>query len=304
MMTVQGIVSDIMRYALHDGPGIRTTVFFKGCPLQCQWCANPESQSPSPEFVFFMNKCLMCNACVDCCEQNAIALDGRGFRQIDRTLCNFCGKCVAQCYAEVLRLVGRTMTEGEVIAEVLKDRDFYRQSGGGVTFSGGEPLRQPVFLEACLEACRRNNLHTVVETAGLTSWNTIKKLLHLVDLFLYDLKVVENASHKAFTGVSNKRILDNLKKLVTCHDVIIRMPMIPGVNDRGNAWQATMAFIKELPWRGQIDLLPYHHLGVGKYAALNRVYALNTSLKSDMKIVRRRRDQLTEAGFSVQLHGG
>lgn len=300
---VEGIVFEIMRYALHDGPGIRTTVFLKGCPLNCQWCANPESQSFAPEFIFFDDKCLGCNACVEVCEQGAITPDKQGYRQIDRSLCNLCGQCVEQCYAEALRLVGRSMNVSDLLSEALKDLNFYRQSGGGVTFSGGEPLSQPIFLQACLEALKNNNIQTAVETTGLTTWRTIEKLRPLVDLFLYDLKVVDTDAHRAFTGFANKEILDNLKKLSSCHDIIIRIPMIPGMNDRGNAWRSTLDFLKELQWRGRIDLLPYHRMGVGKYVALNREYALKSALKADMEIVRCRRRQLHDAGFSVELHG-
>ena len=241
---------------------------------------------------------------METCDVSAISIANHDFRQVDIDLCDFCGKCAEQCYSEALRLVGRTITDGEVLSEVLKDQQFYRQSGGGVTFSGGEPLCQPLFLKACLEACRRNNIHTAIETTGFASWDTIENILHLVDLFLYDLKTVETETHRKLTGVSNERILDNLKKLAACHQVVIRMPMVPKINDRGKAWQATMAFLKNLPWRGRIDLLPYHTLGLGKYAALNRTFALDTSLRPDMDIVHRCQKQLVQAGFSARVNGG
>lgn len=303
-MTVTGIVYDIMRFALHDGPGIRTTVFFKGCPLRCWWCANPESQSRDPEFIYFQNTCLECDACIQSCSRQAIQTDARGYRLIDRDRCDFCGACVEACYPGALRLVGRAMTVDAVMAEVLKDREIYRDSGGGVTYSGGEPLFQPQFLADCLMASRREHLHTAVETTGAARWDVIEGIMPWVDLFLYDLKIATPDLHTNYTGASNTIILKNLRKLVSCHEVIVRLPMVPKVNDRGDAWTASFDFLQQLPWRGRIDLLPYHRLGVGKYEALNRNYALDASLKPDMEIVGRRQAQLEAAGFSVQLYGG
>lgn len=303
-MMVNGIVYDIMRYSLHDGPGIRTTVFMKGCPLSCQWCANPESQTPSAEFIFYKDQCLDCNACTEVCRENAVSMDKNGHRQIDIGKCSFCNRCVDQCYAGALRLVGRSMSVADVLSEVKKDHDFYLESGGGVSFSGGEPLFQPEFLTACLEACKAHHLHTAVETAGAASWSVVENLRHWVDLFLFDLKTVVAEDHIRLTGACNQNILENLKKLVSCQDVIIRIPMIPGINDQGRPWKKILIFLEQLQWRGRVDLLPYHRLGLGKYAALNKEYAVKTSLVADMETVFKRKDRLVEAGFNVRIHGG
>jgi len=300
---VEGVVYDIMRYALHDGPGIRTTVFFKGCPLTCKWCANPESQAPAPEFIFFSDKCLGCNACITACDENAISVLENGYKQVDPTRCSGCKRCVEECYTEALRLVGRSMTVEDVMDEVMKDQAFYLESGGGVTFSGGDPLFQSQFLTACLGACKAKKLHTVVETAGVTTWETLDVIRPLVDQFLFDLKVVAVDDHRALTGVSNIGVLDNLKKLVSCHNVIVRIPIIPDINDHGTPWKEIQAFLENLPWRGRIDMLPYHRMGLGKYTALNRPYSLDPDLVLNMEKFHDCQRKLIEAGFTVQIPG-
>jgi pyruvate formate lyase activating enzyme len=206
---------------------------------------------------------------------------------------------VAQCYAEALQLAGSAMSADEVVARVIKDRDFFLQSGGGVTFSGGEPLSRPAFLRACLEKCKQNGLHTCVETTGFAPWEVLEGVSEDVDLFLYDLKTADPKTHEIFTGVSNELILDNLKKLAPRHNLIIRMPMIPGINHRGAPWKKTLEFLKELEWRGQVELLPYHRLGLGKYAALNRPYPMDPELKADEMMIQMRYDELRTAGIHV-----
>ncbi len=191
-----------------------------------------------------------------------------------------------------------------VMVEVLKDLDIYRRSGGGVTFSGGEPFFQPDFLEDCLKTCRKGGLHTAVETAGLAKWGIIEKIAPWVNLFLYDLKMVIPDLHEKYTGAPNTIILENLKRLVFSQQVIVRIPMIPKVNDGGEAWNAIFDFMEQLQWRGRIDLLPYHRIGIAKYKALNRNYKLDPSLRTEMEIVQQRREQLEGVGFRVRLHGG
>ena len=298
----RGIIYDIMRYALHDGPGIRTTVFFKGCPLNCLWCANPESQARDPEFIFYRDRCIACEACVDVCHENAIGVTETGYRKIDPRRCTHCNQCTDQCYSEALQRVGRPMGVDSLVTEILKDHEFFLSSSGGVTFSGGDPLFQPRFLKACLKACKNHDLHTAVETSGAFPWELIQSLLPLTDLFLFDLKLASLARHRQFTNVSNQRILENLKNLVACHPVIIRIPMIPGINDRGEAWEEIQDFLEQLPWRGPVDLLPYHRMGLGKYEALNRSYSLDPELVSDMEMICQRRDQLAGIGFDARFH--
>ncbi|OGR24055.1 MAG: hypothetical protein A2277_11180 [Desulfobacterales bacterium RIFOXYA12_FULL_46_15] len=301
---IKGIVYDIMRYALNDGPGIRTIVFLKGCPLSCQWCSNPESQSFYPEFIFYKDQCMSCNTCETVCAENAVSINKSDHRQVDLEKCTHCNQCVDRCFAEALRLVGRSMSVEAVMTDVMKDCNFYMESGGGVTFSGGEPFSQPEFLKACLKACKTRNLNTAVETAGIIRWELIESLLPLVDLFLFDLKAGTAKDYKRFTGIAGHKIFSNLEKLLARHDVIIRIPMIPGLNDRGQSWKDIIDFLEQLNWRGRIDLLPYHRMGIGKYIGLNREYGLDSSKTADMENIKLKRKQLAAAGFKTCIHGG
>ena len=225
------MVFNIQRYSIHDGPGIRTTAFLKGCPLACAWCHNPESLRPMPEVVFRAERCLKCGWCVKACPRAAISLDSSGWRR-DASRCDGCGACATVCPSEAVEVIGRRMTVAEVLAEVEKDRIFYSESGGGITVSGGEPLAQPDFLAGLLSACRQKGLHTVVDTSGCAPWATFERILPDTCLFLYDLKHLDDDVHQRWTGVSNVQILDNLARLAETGAAIeVRMPVVPGVND-------------------------------------------------------------------------
>jgi pyruvate formate lyase activating enzyme len=205
-----GIVFDIKKFSIHDGPGIRTTIFFKGCPLRCWWCHNPEGLTPEPELMIRANRCIRCDACLDVCPHGAISRDGdKVFTDVAK--CLRCGTCVAACYAEARQIVGQEMAAAQVMAEIERDVPFYDESGGGATFSGGEPLLQPDFLCELLSACRARGIHTAVDTCGFAPWEVLDSVRKYVDLFLYDLKLMDEARHRAFTGVSNALILSNLR---------------------------------------------------------------------------------------------
>ena len=284
---VTGLIFDIKKFSIHDGPGIRTTVFFKGCPLSCWWCHNPESQSSRREMMFRERRCIRCGACQAVCTQGAISMDG-DVVSTDREKCTLCGACVEACYAEARELVGREVTVAEVMAEIEQDVAFYDQSGGGVTFSGGEPLVQRDFLLALLRACKEKEIHTAVDTCGFATWETLDSLREHVDLFLYDLKLMDNARHLKSTGVSNELILGNLHRLSTLgHDIILRMPIIPGINDDDENIRQTGALAAALPCLNRLDVLPYHRAGAEKCSRMNRVYGLpETRPPSDERMSR------------------
>jgi len=265
-----GIIFDIKRFAVHDGAGIRTTVFLKGCPLSCWWCHNPEGQMQQPELILRPERCIGCGACVDACEQDAVLLD-RGATSTDRERCTVCGACVEVCYAEAREIVGREMTVAQVMDMIERDSTFYDQSGGGATFSGGEPLAQPIFLGGLLRACKERDLHTTLDTCGFASWNVLEDIREDVDLFLYDLKLMDDARHREVTGASNEFILENLQRLSReGHRIILRVPIIPGINDDRENMQAIGLLAADLPGLERVDLLPYHRIGRSKYQQLGK----------------------------------
>ncbi len=265
-----------MRFALHDGPGIRTTVFLKGCPLRCWWCHNPESQSAEPEIIYFEERCIRCGECVRACPRGALALDaGRERVLLDAALCDRRGECVQACPTGARQLAGRRMTVPEVVREVAKDQVFFDQSGGGVTLSGGEPLMQPEFAEALLVALRERRIRTALDTCGLAQPEVVERIQPYVDLFLYDLKVMDQATHLKYTGVKNELILRNLAWLADAgSSVIVRLPVIPGVNDGADNLDTLAGFMTAHGLR-DIDLLPYHRIGSDKYQRLHLVWRMD-----------------------------
>jgi glycyl-radical enzyme activating protein len=283
-----GHVFEIQRFCIHDGPGIRTTVFLKGCPLRCLWCHNPEGMASDNALSFLPEKCIGCGYCFRTCPRgahkmtaapqpsastpaaSASAAPAAGNapsekHELDRDLCVVCGACAKECYAKALELIGRDVTVDEALAEVLRDLPFYETSGGGMTLSGGEPLLQIDFSAALLEAARATGLHSAVETCGFAPQDRLERILPHVGLFLYDIKEMEPARHAEFTGVSNDRILANLRFL---HDagaaVLVRLPIIPGLNDRDDHFRAVAALAAELPRLQGFEVMPYHALGTSK----------------------------------------
>ena len=314
-----GTVFDIQRYSIHDGPGIRTTVFLKGCPLSCAWCHNPEGQSGEPELVFRENRCGRCGACLTVCKHGAIswgesAADGTGERSqsveagapaTDRSKCRRCGECATVCFSGARELAGRTMTVAQVMSEVGRDAPFYAESGGGVTLSGGEPLAQAGFAAELLAAASGSGIHTVLDTCGFAEWDTMDLVRRHVDLFLYDLKLLDEARHGQLVGVSNAAILRNLRELARLgHDVVLRVPIIPGVNEDDESIRQIGAFAASLPRLIRVDVLPYHHIGAEKYTRLGRPYSLAGLVPPSVKRMAEIAGMLAGFGLAVNRRTG
>jgi len=274
-MNETGVIFDIQRFSVHDGPGIRTTVFLKGCPLRCLWCHNPEGISPNPELMFFEYRCLGCGTCAKVCPEGAIRGEPRGKPQVDRMKCLGCGRCAEACPSGAWRLVGKRISVEELLSTLERDVLLYDRSGGGVTFSGGEPLFQPDFLRAALKACKEQGMHTVVDTSGFAPPAVLEEIAPLTDLFLFDLKPMDAEEHRRYTGVPNRLIHENLRRLVELRrPVVVRVPLIPGITDTERNIQALVAFLAELGKGIQrVELLPYHDVAE-KYARLGKAYSL------------------------------
>ena len=284
MPPLTGFVFNIQRFSTHDGPGIRTTVFLKGCPFHCFWCHNPEGLNPRQEVQFFTERCILCGECVILCEQGAHLIQD-GQHAYDRSRCIQCGRCIEACCAGAVEFSGKVMTAEEVLEEVLRDEAFYETSHGGITISGGEPLLQYDFTTRLLSLSKASGLHTALETTLYRKWAEIVPFLPLVDLFLVDLKLIDADQHRMFTGVSNRQIIANARKLAgTDKPVIFHTPVIPNVNDSSEAIAAIAQFVRELVKIriGRLDpdhdsgisleLLPFHRLAGGKYESLGLDY--------------------------------
>lgn len=268
------MIFNIQKCSIHDGAGIRTIVFFKGCPLHCKWCANPESQSFQKEIMQIPRKCIHCGACMRVCPNSAVYIDN-GEVKINRDLCDNCLKCTDVCYAESLESVGRYMEVEELFKEINKDKLYYQMYGGGVTFSGGEPLAQPQVLIDLAKKCKQNRINTSIETCGYGNYEEFKYALDYIDSMFIDLKHMDSEIHKQLTGFGNDAILENIKKIAT-HGIpiTIRTPVIPGCNDSAENIKAIAEFIKDISNIMEYELLPYHNLGSSKYASLGIQYQL------------------------------
>jgi pyruvate formate lyase activating enzyme len=262
----QPLIFDIKRYAINDGPGIRITIFFKGCPLSCRWCHNPESQSPAQQKFYTASRCIGARDCIEICPNDALSLTPDG-TVTDWELCNLCGKCAESCPTKAIEMSGRFYTTVELLKIIEKERVHFEQSVGGVTISGGEPLMFPEYLFELLMLCKQAGIHTTVDTSGFASKEILLKVAKHTDLFLYDLKLMDPVQHKKWTGVDNKLILENLKVLVDKkYAVNIRIPLIKNVNADEQNLLATAEFISKLNGKiPPVSLLPYHPIGKGKY---------------------------------------
>jgi pyruvate formate lyase activating enzyme len=266
---LRGLITNVQRFSIHDGPGIRTTVFLKGCPLRCFWCHNPEARRPEQEVQLFADRCIGCGACVERCPNGAQSIvDGQ--RVYHRELCQACGACVETCYAEALVLAAKWWTVDDLMATLLRDRAFYAQSGGGVTLSGGDPVLQHEFSLRILQECRAAGVSAAIETAALCSWDTLAGFLPYLDLVMMDIKLMDDAAHRAATGVSNRQILANAERLAASGvPLLIRTPVIPGVNDRSEAIEAVARFIRNFPTLMYYELMPFHRMAESKYRSLD-----------------------------------
>lgn len=268
------MIFNIQKCSIHDGNGLRTLVFLKGCPLHCLWCANPESQAYKQEIMEIQRKCIHCGLCQKVCSNSAIALLNDEMI-IDRSLCQKCFKCTDICYAQSKELVGQEIDADELFKEIYKDRLYYELYGGGVTFSGGEPLMQPQFLTEITKKCKRFRINIAMETCGYGDYEKFKKALPYIDSIFFDIKHIDSKAHLKLTGVGNEMILNNLKS-ISEHGIpiTIRTPVVPGCNDSTENIAGIASLIKDIPNIKEYELLPYHNLGSGKYASLGRPYAL------------------------------
>lgn len=298
-----GIIFDVKQYAIHDGPGIRTTVFLKGCPLCCRWCHNPEGIGTRPQILYRKRRCIGCGECVDVCPENALSLMPEGVIT-NRILCKSDGACAEICPADARELVGKTVSPEAMLEIVKKDIPFYSQSGGGVTFSGGEPLMQPEFLFRCLRLCGREGIHRALDTSGYAELEIVKQMAMETDLFLYDLKFMDTEKHMHFTGVSNQLILANLKYLARSGaQVIIRLPLIPGINDDDKNIDLVGMFLRVLPEIETVHILPYHGYQQNKYVRLETEYMLKDIPLPTPESLFRAEKRLESFGLKVDIGG-
>lgn len=300
---MKGLIYDIQKFAIHDGPGIRTLVFMKGCPLKCLWCSTPQTQKSSPDLLYIEVHCNFCHSCVDACPEKAIASSDEKIK-IDRKLCKACGQCVDVCPNQALKLVGEQRTVEELFQEVMKDNNFYRRSGGGVTISGGESTMQHEFVTALLKKCKSMYIHTAMETCGYVKWEEMEKILEYIDLLYFDIKHMDSRIHKELTGVPNELILENVKKASEMRPIIIRIPLIPGYSDSEENLVNTAKFVANLGDNFlRIELLPYHTFGIGTYEQLGRIYELKDVEPPSEEYMQKLKEIIESCGVKAQVGG-
>lgn len=280
----KGLVSDIQDFVVHDGYGLRVLVFLKGCPLRCQWCQNPESMNSFPEIEYRSSVCLDCLRCLEVCPVPSAIIEDKEQR-IDRSKCTRCMRCVDVCLGKALRRVGEWMSVEQVFEKVMRYSPFFHRSGGGVTLSGGEPTFQPKFTLSLLKLCREGGIHTAVETCGYTDYKILRGIAQVSDLILYDIKHMNEVSHITGTGVSNSRILENLRRLCKEVDteIVVRVPLIVGFNDYDDNIIETVKFVRSLNKIKHIDLLPFNELPSGKYKAMGLDWKYARTKKQPME---------------------
>lgn len=299
-----GLVFDIKRYAIHDGPGIRIVVFLKGCNLNCAWCHNPEGIAAGQERMYAPSRCIGCGTCVSACPKDALTLTKEGI-VTDSTLCDMCGTCAAVCPTKAIELSGTVQSVGQLLLEIEKEQVFFEQSGGGVTFSGGEPMLHTDFLVRLLEECRDRGIHTAVDTAGLVSREILLRVAECTDLFLYDLKLMDSDRHREWTGVPNEKILENLRTLAELGaKVVVRIPLVGDVNDDEENISQTARFLSGLPGEKiGVNLLPYHKIAQTKYAKLGRGEEFKPLEEPGQDSIKRALELFGEYGIEASVGG-
>ncbi|TYP55437.1 glycyl-radical enzyme activating protein [Thermosediminibacter litoriperuensis] len=301
-MVDKGLIFDIKRFAIHDGPGIRTTVFLKGCPLRCWWCHNPEGISPMNELMFFEYKCMGCQMCAGVCPAGAVTYENNT-HNINGQKCIGCGICSEACPTGALKLVGRVITIEELMEEIERDILLYDNSDGGVTFSGGEPLSQHRFLKEVLKECKKRGVHTALDTSGYAPADVFASVMDYVDVFLFDLKLADDEEHRKYTGVSNEPIKENLRMLADTGrggDVILRLPVIPGITDTEKNIEGLLEFVASLKDIRRIDLLSFHDVSE-KYCRLGREYKMPACSAPPPERLRLIKDRFERIGLIVKM---
>ncbi len=299
-----GRIYNIERFTLHDGPGIRTTVFFKGCPLRCQWCSNPESQSAEKELSLISENCTRCGRCVDVCPRGALSLRP-GYVVIDRRKCDGCGKCAEVCRTQALELWGRDVSVDELLSRIARDKPFYENSGGGVTFSGGEVFSQTEFLVDVLKACTAERISTAIQTSCYTPTTSLDEVIRHTDLIIADIKHMDDAEHRSLTGVGNELILRNIRHIAETHPaLVIQLPLIPGLNDSEENIVEEIRFISSLPRILGVSIVPYHQLGASKYRRFGRNYLLSGIEPPDREYLEKKTSIFRESGLPIVAFNG
>lgn len=299
--SMEGLVFDIQRFSIHDGPGIRTIVFLKGCPLSCRWCSNPESQSVQPVIMYQEMNCIHCGRCIAACKRGAININNKEY--INREICTACGECVNVCPASALTLKGKRMTVEQVIKELKKDAINYRRSGGGITLSGGEPLVQANFSRELLKACKAQGWHTAIETTGFANNEAVENVFPYIDLALMDIKNLNSDIHKKYTGVSNEIILKNAIRISKITKMVVRVPVIPEFNSSEQSILEICKFVKMLNNIDTVHLLPYHTYGENKYKLLGRDYFMKESRNLNSYEIDNLKRIVEDQGFNCIIGG-
>jgi pyruvate formate lyase activating enzyme len=300
-----GIINifDIQKSSYHDGPGMRTVIFFKGCNMSCLWCQNPESKSFKKKLMFDVKKCIKCGRCVESCSNNCHIIGDTGVHYLNRESCVICGRCAKECKSNALQLAGKEVTIENVMKEILTDLEFYKISGGGVTLSGGEPLLQEDACYELLSECNRNSINTAIETAGNVKWKVFEKILPMTNYLLFDVKTLDNDIHKKYCGVSNRQIIKNLKKLNgTKVDLIIRVPIIPEINDNNEEIEEIGNKVKSFPNLKGFELIPFHKFGRSKYMQLDMKFEIDDIIEPSINKMEELREILLQMGIDAIIN--
>jgi pyruvate formate lyase activating enzyme len=302
MSNINGLIFDIKRFAVHDGPGIRTTIFLKGCPLSCWWCHNPEGLSNSQEIIYYDYKCMNCDKCINICQQNALEEKNNKIVR-NHKICASCGNCVEICPTASQQIIGQKISAENTIKEIEKDRIFFETSNGGVTFSGGEPLMQHEFLKETLKLCKKRSIHTALDTSGFCHSDVFNTLIKFNDLFLYDLKIIDDQQHKKYTGVSNKKIIKNLDILQKKEkDIIIRFTIVKGITDTKENLRDIINLVSSFEKIKGIDLLPFHNVNE-KYQRIGKQNKLKDIKPPSSNDIKRIKKQFEQKDLNVRISG-